>query len=291
MTLRYSMAAFAALACIGLGGNNASASTVCLNATHGATNYGPDTSCATSVESEMFLQSQTGTMKGFGNISSQTGLPLVEFTSTNALDLKNGNATITPAATGGKASFADLDITIPGHTFTDLIFDVQMLNAFSPTGETLTVSAWDGSTLERTFTYTTLAHDADIDFIVADASDLTAVDLSSPTGMKQAKHFDVSGVSGHSRDFNLEHDAARPCWSRIRGPARRAQGTCVFRRVDRLATLMQKRPPSGGLFLLAQRISRQGTGTVPPASPFLSIDAAPRSNPSSRDLARTVYRN
>ena len=37
MTLRYSMAAFAALACVGLGGNNASASTVCLNATHGAT--------------------------------------------------------------------------------------------------------------------------------------------------------------------------------------------------------------------------------------------------------------
>jgi hypothetical protein len=195
MTLRYSMAAFAALVCVGLGGNNASASTVCLNATHGATNYGPDTSCATSAESEVFLQSQTNTMKGFGNIGSQTGLPLVEFTSTNALDLANGNATITPAAKGGKASFADLDITVPGHTFTDLIFDVQMLNAFSPTGESLTVSAWDGSTQERTFTYTTLAHDADIHFVVFDASGLTAVDLSSPTGMKEAKHFDVSGVA------------------------------------------------------------------------------------------------
>jgi hypothetical protein len=194
MTLRYSMAAFAALACIGLGGSTASASTVCLNATHGATNYGPDTSCATSAESEVFLQSQTDTMTGFGNIGSQTGLPLVEFMSTNALDLANGNATITPAAKGGKASFANLDITIPGHTFTDLIFDVQMLNAFSSTGESLTVSAWDGSTLERTFTYDTLAHDADINFIVADASGLTAVDLSSPTGLKQAKHFDVSGV-------------------------------------------------------------------------------------------------
>jgi hypothetical protein len=195
MTLRYSMATFAALVCVGLGGNNASASTVCLNATHGATNYGPDTSCATSAESEVFLQSQTNTMKGFGNIGSQTGLPLVEFTSTNALDLANGNATITPAAKGGKASFADLDITVPGHTFTDLIFDVQMLNAFSPTGESLTVSAWDGSTQERTFTYTTLAHDADIHFVVFDASGLTAVDLSSPTGLKQAKHFDVSGVA------------------------------------------------------------------------------------------------
>ena len=100
-----------------------------------------------------------------------------------------------PSAKGGKASFADLDITVPGNTFTDLIFDLQMLNAFSPTGETLTVTAWDGSTLERSVTFTTLAHDADIHFIVADASGLTAVDLSSPTGLKQAKHFDVSGVA------------------------------------------------------------------------------------------------
>ena len=57
------------------------------------------------------------------------------------------------------------------------------------------MNAWDGSTLERSFTYTMLAHDADIHFIVADASGLTAVDLSSPTGMKEAKHFDVSGVA------------------------------------------------------------------------------------------------
>jgi hypothetical protein len=188
------MAAFAALACVGLGANHASASTVCLNATHGATNYGPDASCATSGESEVFLQSKTDTITGFGNIGSQTGLPLVEFTSTNALDLANGNATITPAAKGGKASFANLDITIPGHTFTDLIFDVQMLNAHSTTGETLTLTTWDGSTLERSFTFTTLTHDADIHLTVFDASGLTAVDLSSPTGMKEAKHFDVSGV-------------------------------------------------------------------------------------------------
>jgi hypothetical protein len=57
------------------------------------------------------------------------------------------------------------------------------------------VSAWDGTTLERTYTYNTLAHDADIHFIVADTSGLTAVDLSSTSGIKEAKHFDVSGVA------------------------------------------------------------------------------------------------
>ena len=75
MTLRYSMAAFAAVACIGLGGNNASASTVCLNATHGATNYGPDMSCATSGESEVFLQSQTDTMTGLETLARRQGCP------------------------------------------------------------------------------------------------------------------------------------------------------------------------------------------------------------------------
>ena len=41
MTLRYSMAAFAAVACIGLGGNDAPASTVCLRRNPWATTMGP----------------------------------------------------------------------------------------------------------------------------------------------------------------------------------------------------------------------------------------------------------
>jgi hypothetical protein len=173
---------------------SASASTVCLNATHGSTNYGPDASCTTSEEKEVFLQDAKNTTKGFGNIGPQTGTPIVEFTSTGALDFANGNATITPAAKGGATSFPNLDITGPGHSFTDLIFDLQLLNTRSATGEDVTVNAWDGTTPERVFAYTDLAHDAIIHFTVADASGLTAVDLSSTSGIKQAKHFDVSGV-------------------------------------------------------------------------------------------------
>jgi hypothetical protein len=69
-----------------------------------------------------------------------------------------------------------------------------MFKTDSPLGENLTVNAWDGTTLERAFTYSTLAHDAVINFTVADASGLTAVSLSSTSGIKEAKHFDVSGV-------------------------------------------------------------------------------------------------
>jgi len=174
----------------------ASASTVCVNATHGSTSYGPDASCTTSMEQEVFLESLSTTTKGFGNIGSQTGLPLVEFTSTDTLDLKNGNATITPSAHGGAASFPNLDITVPGHTFTDLVFDVQMLDTHPTVADTenLTVTLWDGSTNEGTFTYNDLTHDADILFTIVDTSGLTAVDLSSTTGITEAKHFDVSGV-------------------------------------------------------------------------------------------------
>jgi hypothetical protein len=157
---------------------------------HGSTNYGPDASCATDVEHEVFLQDAKDKSAGFGNIGSQTGAPVVEFTSTAALVFANGNATIKPEGT----FFPTLTISIPGHSFTDLLFDLQLLKTDSPSGENLTVDAWDGTTLERTFTYSTLAHDAVINFTVADVSGLTAVSLSSTSGIKEAKHFDVSGV-------------------------------------------------------------------------------------------------
>jgi hypothetical protein len=51
----------------------------------------------------------------------------------SSLDFANGFATITPSAKGGKASFGDLEFTIPGHTFTDLVFGLQMLKADTTT--------------------------------------------------------------------------------------------------------------------------------------------------------------
>jgi hypothetical protein len=140
---------------------------------------------------EVFLQDAKDKTTGFGNAGSKSGTPIVEFTSTTALDFASGNATIKPEGT----FFPSLTLSIPGHSFTDLLFDLQLLNTGSSSGENLTVNAWDGTALERTFTYSTLAHDADVNFTVADASGLTAVSLSSTSGIKEAKHFDVSGVA------------------------------------------------------------------------------------------------
>jgi hypothetical protein len=85
-----------------------------------------------------------------------------------------------------------LDFTIPGHTFTDFLFHLQMVNT-AP--ENLTVDALSGTTVERSFTYSGLPHDADLSFIISDPAGLTAIDLSSTTGIKEGKMFAVSGVS------------------------------------------------------------------------------------------------
>ncbi len=141
----------------------------------------------------IFLNSATDVMTGTGNIGSQTGLPAVQFTSDSSLDFANGFSTITPSAKGGKASFGDLEFTIPGHTFTDLVFGLQMLKADTTD---LTIEAIDGTTLVQTFDLTGLKHDEDLSFIlVATGGPLTEISLMSTSGIKEAKQFEVSGVA------------------------------------------------------------------------------------------------
>jgi hypothetical protein len=111
----------------------------------------------------------------------------------SSLDFANGFATITPSAKGGKASFGDLEFTIPGHTFTDLVFGLQMLKADTTD---MTIEAIDGTTLVQSFDLTGLKHDADLSFIlVATGGPLTEISLLSGSGIKEAKHFEVSGVA------------------------------------------------------------------------------------------------
>ena len=60
----------------------------------------------------------------------------------------------------------------------------------------LTINPLDGTTLVRSFDLSGLKHDADLNFIlVASGGPLTEVDLLSTSGIKKAKHFEVSGVS------------------------------------------------------------------------------------------------
>jgi hypothetical protein len=186
-TATSALAGALALAGVSITAGSASATTVCLGGDLGSP------SCTASDESKIFLDSAKGVMTGSGNVGSQTGLPAVQFTSDTSLDFANGFATITPSAKGGKASFGDLEFTIPGHTFTDLVFDLQMLKADTTD---LTIEAIDGTTLVQTFDLTGLKHNADLSFIlVATGGPLTEISLLSTSGIKEAKHFEVSGIA------------------------------------------------------------------------------------------------
>ena len=176
-----------ALAGVSITAGGALATTVCLGGDLGSP------SCTASDESKIFLDSASAVLTGFGHTGSQTGLPIDQFTSDSSLDFANGFATIKPSATGGKASFGDLEFTIPGHTFTDLVFDLQMLKADTTD---LTIEAIDGATLVQTFNLTGLKHNADLSFIlVATGGPLTEISLFSDSGIKEAKHFEVSGIA------------------------------------------------------------------------------------------------
>jgi PEP-CTERM motif len=181
------LSVFALAGGVAISAGNASATTVCLGGDLGSP------SCTASDESMIFLNEAKDVTTGTGNVGSQTGLPAVQFTSDSSLDFANGFATITPAAKGGKASFGDLEFTIPGHTFTDLVFDLQMLKADTTD---LTIEAIDGTTLVQSFDLTGLKHDEDLNFIlVATGGALTEISLASTSGIKEAKHFEVSGIA------------------------------------------------------------------------------------------------
>ena len=153
---------------------------------------GTGVACAGSGEQQIFLESAT-TKNGLGNVGSQTGTPTVHLDSTVTLDFANGFANIKPD-TGN--SFSNLDITIPGHTFGDFLYDVQMFN--SSATPTFTVTALLKGVIEGSNTYTNLGHDADLSFGVfaLNGTQIDELQLVSTTGFKEIKHLQVSALDG-----------------------------------------------------------------------------------------------
>jgi hypothetical protein len=109
------------------------------------------------------------------------------------VNFESGFATIKPT-TGN--SFATLDISLPGGiTFTDFKYDVQLFNNKAAPTLGFTVSAFDGATLLGSNTYTSQKHDSDLSFLLSSTTPITSVDLTSLSGFKELKHFQLSGLS------------------------------------------------------------------------------------------------
>jgi hypothetical protein len=117
-----------------------------------------------------------------GHLGSQTGTPVVTFTSPINVDAKNGFASIDAVG----SVYQNLTITIAqGYTFTDIVFDILSPNPFTITasnGGTASLSDLPNGNTE----FTALA---------INGSSLTSITLHSDLGFTQIKQFELSGVT------------------------------------------------------------------------------------------------
>ena len=155
----------------------------------------PGGSCSADDETKIFLDKSTSVV-GAGHVGSQAGLPLVQFVSSTQSDYKNGFATVKPTSVDAIYSF---DISIPGHTFGDLLWDVQMFNTkVKDALYSFTAYAYLGGTLQAFHNFVDLGHDSDLSFgaFGIDGGQFDELYLTTNSGFKELKHFQVSGLDG-----------------------------------------------------------------------------------------------
>lgn len=126
---------FVAAATVGLLGSGAAQATTATNLGNANVGIylkgnpsGASLPTITDVDQTIYLEdNNAGANLGYGNIGTNadctSGSPCVNFSSTSLLDFANGNAVIT-AHDGGV--YHDLTIEVPGYTFGDLYFGVQL---------------------------------------------------------------------------------------------------------------------------------------------------------------------
>ena len=165
-----------------------SAATVCFGGGAGSS------SCTAGAESQIFIQDASNTLTVYGNVGSSSGLPLVDFVASGIVNGSNANGAITQ--TIGGPAVPSLAISVPGYTFTDLVFN---LTASGPGGEIpqdLTITAVDGNGVAVSAVYDSLMKFTPYAFdVVATSGVLTKIDLSASGYITQADSFNISGLS------------------------------------------------------------------------------------------------
>lgn len=145
-------------------------------------------------ESKIYLQDTNGTTV-HGNVGSQNGSPVVNFTSPSQLDPANGFANIV----GVSGDYSKIAVSVPGYTFGDLLFDTQIDEA-TDKSLNLTISAYDDATLLGSLTLTDktgLKKRSDQSWLVLAEGNatITSVVIESTTGLFETKHFQISDLA------------------------------------------------------------------------------------------------
>lgn len=162
-----------------------------------ATYCGPSSGmgCEDGTEQMIFLNKQMNVSSGTGTTKDGT---VIDFSSDGGMlnmfiDLANGFATITPAH--GNSTYNGLDISVPGFTFTKIVFDEQLTPSANPT-DNFTVTGTDAGTTITPIGMESDAPDTDKEFsITAVGGVFTDVNIDSLTGFDEMKHFEIEGLA------------------------------------------------------------------------------------------------
>jgi hypothetical protein len=166
--------------------------TFCGPSTEGGTCEGPG-------ETKVFLNEGHTEASGSGTVGT-SGPTLLFSVDGGALDTRvdtgGGFANITSAGADKIADFNGIDITIPGFTFTDIAFDVQ-LNPTEESGiDTFTAEAFSGAHISDGVFIGSDTPDDDKQFsLTATGGAFDEVNLLSADGFKEIKHIEISGIS------------------------------------------------------------------------------------------------
>jgi hypothetical protein len=156
--------------------------------------------CSGSNESMVFLDAAKDVTVGFGQVGgNKNTFPTMQITSDGGalnmtIDLSNGFGTITPAH--GFSTFNGLDITIPGFTFTDILFDAQLTPVRGQSTDSFTLSAFSGAHVLDGSNIEVDAADTDKQFAAfAVGGAFDEIDFRSATGFDEIKHIEISGLA------------------------------------------------------------------------------------------------
>lgn len=165
--------------------------TFCGPQSEGGTCEGPN-------ELKVYLEDNKKTTLGFGTVGGPKATTIMDLASDGGmlnveLNLANGFATITPAH--GFVDFNGIDVTIPGFTFKDLVFDVQ-LTPTSSTLDSFTISDFSGAHVFDGVNTEFDKADTDKEFsTTAVGGVFDEVNIKSLTGFDEIKHIEVSGLA------------------------------------------------------------------------------------------------